>query len=387
VSAITIMAVGDIVLQRPDPASFFGPSADVLRTADLAIGQIEVPHSYSTEVTGITVPSPPAEPEALRAMADAGFAVGTTAGNHAFDVGTTGVTDTIAFARAVGIETTGTGSNLAAARTPVITERGGHRIGILSFNCVGPRESWATSRKAGSAFVKVITHYELDDANPGNPPTIYTFCDRASLDDMKADIAQLAAQVDVVVVALHKGIGHTPAAIADYEFEVSRAAVDAGASVVIGHHSHIMRGVEIYRGRAIFHGLGNFVTVTDVLTPGPQNDSVELEAWARRRRALYGFSPDPEMPYYPFHPESRHTAIAVVDVDASGTVRPGFIPCWIDDDARPVPQGPGTSGQRVVDYIRDIGETAGLATEFEWVDDRVVVSASGGSADASKEKQ
>jgi poly-gamma-glutamate capsule biosynthesis protein CapA/YwtB (metallophosphatase superfamily) len=387
VNSITIMAVGDVVLQRPDPAWFFEPSAPLIRSADLAIGQIEVPHSHSTETTGITVPSPPADPDALQAMAESGFSVGTTAGNHTFDVGTKGVVDTVDFARSAGIQTTGSGANLQEARTPVIAERGGHRIGVLSYNCVGPRESWATSRKAGAAFVKVITHYELDDANPGNPPTVYTFCDRASLQEMKDDIAQLAEEVDVVVVALHKGIGHTPATIADYEFEVAHAAVDAGASVVLGHHSHIMRGVEIYRGRAIFHGLGNFVTVTDVLTPGPQNDSVELERWARRRRELYGFEPDPRMPYYPFHPESRNTMIAVLDIDHSGQITPGFVPCWIDDEARPVPAKQGARGDDVVAYVESISARAGLSTTFEWAGDRVAVSAGERETGERQEKQ
>ena len=372
---VRIAAVGDIVLQQPEAEKLFEPSSAVLRAADVAIGQIEVPHTTSTETTGITVPSPPADPEALRAMAQAGFTVGTTAGNHAFDLGTKGVIDTIEAAATYGIATTGTGANVAAAITPVVTSVRGRTVGVLSYNCVGPRESWATSLKAGAAYVKVITHYELDDANPGNPPTVYTFCDKTSLRAMTDQINALAERVDIVVVALHKGIGHTPAVIADYELEVARAAVDAGADMVVGHHAHIMRGVEVYRGAPIFHGLGNFVTVTDALTPDADNDSEELRAWAKRRRELYGFEPDPAMPAYPFHPESRNTAIAVIDVDEENRVRPAFIPCWIDEQARPIPLTRG-EGDSVVAYIEGISREAGLATEFHWADDgkTVVVS-------------
>jgi poly-gamma-glutamate capsule biosynthesis protein CapA/YwtB (metallophosphatase superfamily) len=364
---VRIAAVGDIVLQQPETEKLFEPSSAILRAADVAIGQIEVPHTTSTETTGITVPSPPAEPEALRAMAQAGFTVGTTAGNHAFDLGTKGVIDTIEAAAAHGIATTGTGANVGAAVTPVVTSVRGRTVGVLSYNCVGPRESWATSLKAGAAYVKVITHYELDDANPGNPPTVYTFCDKTSLRAMTDHVAALAERVDVVVVALHKGIGHTPAVIADYEFEVARAAVDAGADMVVGHHAHIMRGIEVYRGVPIFHGLGNFVTVTDALTPDADNDSEELRVWAKRRRELYGFEPDPTMPAYPFHPESRNTAIAVIDVDEENRVRPSFIPCWIDEQARPTPLAQG-EGDSVVAYIEGISRTAGLTTSFRWAD-------------------
>ncbi len=368
-----IMAVGDIVLQHDAPDPYFEPTAELTRAADVAIGQIEVPHTTETGVTAITVPSPPSRPDDLGAMARAGFEIGTVAGNHAFDLGERGVLDTLDNAHRFGILTCGTGANLEAAEQPAIIERAGRRVGVLSFNCVGPRESWATSRKAGSAFVKVLTHFDLDDLNPGNPPQIYTFCDRVTLTRMTDAIERLRAEVDLVVVALHKGYGHTPARIDAYEYELAHAAVDAGADLVIGHHAHIMRGVEMYRGKAIFHGLGNFVTITTALTPDPNDQSEERKAWIRRRVELYGFAPDPNMPAYPFHPESRNTAIAVLDVDDDGTLRPGFVPCWIDDDARPVPVARGERDS-VADYIEDISRRAGLDTMFAWDGDIVRVS-------------
>ncbi len=369
-----IAAVGDIVLQLDQHDERFVPSAPVITAADVAIGQIEVPHTTETDVVGITVPAPPADPDALGAMARAGFTVGTVAGNHAYDLGTRGVIDTLRNAERFGIATTGTGANMAEALRPAIAPVGDKTVGVLSFNCVGPRESWATSKKAGSAYVKVLTHYDLDDMNPGNPPQVYTFCDRTSLEQMKTAIAETREKVDVVVVALHKGYGHTPARIDDYEYEVSRAAIDAGADLVVGHHSHIMRGVEIYKGRAIFHGLGNFVTVTSALTPDPDSDSEELKAWARRREEMFGFSPDPNMPGYPFHPESRNTAIAVLDVDDTGALSAGFIPCWIDDEARPVPLSNGPQGDSVTEYISSITSAAGLDTQFAWDGDVVRVT-------------
>jgi len=373
VDALTVMAVGDLVLDEPDPDRYFAPSAARLREADLAIAQIEVPHSTSTEVASLDVPAPPADPAHLAAAARAGIAVGTLAGNHIYDCGPQGVADTIAAAEAVGIVPTGAGADLSAARRPAIVERGGRRIGVLSVNCVGPRESWATSRKAGSAFVKVLTHYELDSANPGGPPTVYSFCEKKTLGVLLEDIAALAADVDIVIVALHKGIGHVPVDLADYEHEIAHAAIDAGADAVVAHHAHILRGVEMYRGRPIFHGLGNFVTVTRALTlEGPT--SPEREAWARRRRKLFGFEPDPAMPTYPFHPESRNTMIAVLRLPAEGGVEAGFIPCWIDDEARPVPLGDDPEGRRVAEYVERITREAGLPAAFAWEGDLVRVT-------------
>ncbi|GAA3594815.1 hypothetical protein GCM10022419_092580 [Nonomuraea rosea] len=371
-SAITVMSVGDLVVDEPDPASFFAPAKDTLSRGDVVIGHVEVPHSTSTAQVSTDVPAPPADPAALAAIAEAGFHVVTLAGNHVYDVGDQGVADTIKYAAEAGLATAGAGVTLDEARRPAVTERGGLRVGVLSYNCVGPRESWATSRKPGCAHIKVLTHYELDHASPGGPPAVYTFADPAHLERMAADVEALAAEADVVLVSLHKGVGHTPAALAMYEKPVARAAIDAGAHAVFAHHAHIMRGIEMYRGRPIYHGLGNFVTVTHALTP-TAGDAGERAQWARRRKELYGFAPDPAMPFYPFHPESRNTAIAVCRFDRDGLVSAGFVPCWIDDAGRPVPLGDGEEGRRVAAYIEDISRRAGLGTEFGWEGDEVVL--------------
>jgi poly-gamma-glutamate synthesis protein (capsule biosynthesis protein) len=379
---ITIAAVGDLILDEPDPASFLAPSAPVLRAADVTVGHVEVPHSTTTVQISTDVPAPPADPAALTALADAGFDVVTLAGNHIFDAGEIGVTDTVAHVRKAGLVPVGAGADLTEARTPAIVERGGLRIGVLSFNCVGPRESWATSRKAGCAYVHVLTHYELDHASPGGPPRVYTFADPESLDAMAADVAALRAEVDVVLVGLHKGVGHTPVTVAMYESPVARAAIDAGADAVFGHHAHNMRGIEVWRGKPIFHGLGNFVTVTRALTPAESGDSVERAAWAERRKVLYGFAPDPDMRYYPFHPQSRNTVIATCRFDANGLVEAGIVPCWIDDAGRPVPVPPDSP---VVDHVQDITTRARLNGRLVRRGDEWLLAGAGTFAESAEE--
>ncbi|KAA9156680.1 CapA family protein [Amycolatopsis acidicola] len=362
---ITIGAVGDLILDEPDPASFLAPAAPLLRGMDLAIGHIEVPHSHTTTSQSTDVPAPPADPAALKAVADAGFGVVTLAGNHICDAGDEGIADTIAHSRAAGLVTAGAGANLAEARRPAIVERGGLRIGVLSYNCVGPRESWATSRKPGCAYVHVLTHYELDHASPGGPPKVYTFADPDSLDAMAEDVRKLREDCDIVLVSLHKGVGHTPKVVAMYESPVARAAVDAGAHAVFSHHPHIMRGIEVHKGRPIFHGLGNFVTVTHALTPGEGTGAEELKAWAERRTKLYGFTPIPHMPFFPFHPESRNTAVAFCRFDENGLRVAGFVPCWIDGEGRPAPVGGSPEGAEVSGYIEEITRAARLNARFE----------------------
>src|SRR5690606_4976066 len=170
----------------------------------------------------------------------------------------------------------------------------------------------------------------------------------------------------------HKGILHTPAVLATYERQVAHAAIDHGADVVFGHHAHILRGIEVYRGRCIYHGLGNFVTATRTLTVSG-NDHAKRREWAVRRRERYGFEPDPQMPTYPFHPDSRNTIIARCVVDRRGVVSAGFVPCYIDQEARPLTLAQGPVAEAVASYVSSITTAAGLTTTFEWRDGYVEV--------------
>jgi poly-gamma-glutamate synthesis protein (capsule biosynthesis protein) len=121
---VRIAAVGDLIVDRPKPDSFFEASAGVLRAADVTIGQLEVPHAVTQTVATVDVPAPPADPAHLAAIARAGFDVLTLAGNHIADSGGEGIAQTIDAARASGMATTGAGANLDAASEPVILTRG-----------------------------------------------------------------------------------------------------------------------------------------------------------------------------------------------------------------------------------------------------------------------
>jgi len=368
----SILMVGDLILDEPNANRYFDYVRNVLKAGDFVIGHVEVPHTNRGSEQSTDVPAPPSDPENLTALKESGFNMASLAGNHLHDCGREGIEDTIATLNGLGIKTAGAGMNIAEARKPAILEKRGIKVGLVSYNCVGPREGWATSKKAGCAYVRILTHYELEQATPGAPPSIYTFAEPQSLKEMTEDIRCLRRECDILVVALHKGVGHTRAHIDMYEFPVSYAAIDAGADIVIGHHAHIMQGIEIYRGKPIYHGLGNFVTVTHALTP-KGNDSPERQAWAIKREKLYGFKPDPSMPFYPFHPESRNTVIAKCIVSNEGVTEAGFIPCYINGQGCPEALNKDYGGSDVCGYVEQISREAGLKTGFEWKGDWVVV--------------
>lgn len=370
---LIIMATGDLVLEMPDAMPYFDMVEPVIQTADITLGHVEVPFT-SQQLPFEDRHAPPCDPRNIEALEKAGFSIMTLAGNHIYDSGYPGVEDTVKGLKEHGITTTGAGMNIDEARKPAIIEHNGTRFGFLSYNCVGPKESWATPDKAGCAYVHILTHYELDHANPGGIPSVYTFAEPVSIKAMVDDIKQLRDVCDVLAVSLHKGLVHTPVKLAMYEQPTCYAAIDAGADVIFGHHSHILKGIEIYRGKTIFHGLGNFVTVTKVLTEEGA-DNTTRKVWAKRRKELFGFEPDPEYPDYPFHPEAKSTIIAKCLIEKGKISRTTYIPCLINKEAKPEILRNDERGMLVYMYMEKITTNAGLNAHYEWSGDEIVIHA------------
>jgi poly-gamma-glutamate synthesis protein (capsule biosynthesis protein) len=369
---LEIAFVGDLILHAPDALGFFACCREALR-ADVAVAQVEWPHTRRGFVCALEVPAPAAPPENLAALAELGFAVATVASNHTFDQGPHGVEDTLAELRRLGLRTTGAGMTLEEARRPAVVERGGLRIGFLAYNAVGPRESWATSVKAGAAYVRITQHYEVELASPGALATEFTAPDYDSLEAMQEDIRQLKREVDVVCVSLHKGIGFVRAQLAQYERPLARAAVDAGADVVVGHHAHILRGVEVYRGRPIFHGINHFVTAYDPSSNPAGPEAPRNRPLPKRSPILQQLTdPDRAVRNFPYRREARHTLVARVAVDAEGVREASFVPCWIDEEARPVAHGDDEQGRATAAYVAAVTAEAGLDADLAWDDGRVV---------------
>ncbi len=366
---MVMIALGDIILGDNSPFYMSGVR-DALMAADVRIGQLEVPYTLRSPVMDGLY----REPERLAALNDC-MDVVTLSGNHIFDAGSVGIEDTLGWLDAHGIMHTGAGMCLEEAKKPAVIQKDGCTIGILNYNCTGPQATWAGEKKAGGAFVKIITKYSLGDvANPGGPPeNIDTFPELRSLQDMQADIKALKAACDIVIVYFHKGLVHKPVKLADYEIIVSHMAVDAGADVILGSHSHILHGIEIYKGKTIYHGLGNGVTWVPSLRPDYFNDKkanknevFDPKAWAQQRIERFGFVPDPEYPTYPFHPEAIYTILAQCVIRDKRIVDTRCIPAIVGRDGvtRVVTRENG--GEKVFDYVTDITRRAGLNAEFYW---------------------
>lgn len=327
---LSIVMAGDLVLDEPDAGHWLSGIAPALRTADLAVGHLEVPHTHERSRIESDVPAPGAPPENLAAIAEAGIGMVSLAGNHIADCGAKGIADTIAGLDAAGILHAGAGKDIAAARAPAICTIKGRRVALLSYNCVGPEEAWAGEDKAGCALLPLHTA----DGSPVSPRTNLEGIAPEAFDILEEDISRARLVADLVLVAMHKGIVHIPARLAPYERQIAQAAVERGADVVIGHHAHIARGIEIHRGKPIFHGLGNGCVVTRALAPDQDNPA--RREWARKRRGMFGFEPDPAYTLAPFHPEAVNAFLGRVLFHDNGTLEAGIVPVFVEPPGRPV---------------------------------------------------
>jgi poly-gamma-glutamate synthesis protein (capsule biosynthesis protein) len=245
---ILLDAMGDFMLARgiAQQIQLHGqgwPFADVkerLATADLRYGNLELALTDRGAAANkdYTFRAPPGETQAL---VDAGINVVDLANNHVLDFGAQGLLDTQAALDAAGISHVGAGADDAAAHKPLITTVNGIRIAWLAYANVpddsGPSHFVARSLEAG----------------PGRPGVAW-----GTPDIVTRDVSAAKQQADIVIVALHSGYEYTDVPNST-QTGLAHAAIDAGASLVLGAHPHVLQGIEFYKGGVIAYSLGNFV--------------------------------------------------------------------------------------------------------------------------------
>ncbi len=262
--ASTMILTGDVNLMNvADPAVPFALVAEELRGADVVFSNLEccltIPEGHSTGNEGFFA-DPTVGGDALKRGGIR--AVGIANNVH---YGDANIMASIARLDELGIPHTGAGKDLAAARAPVVIERGGVRFGFLQRSSV----YWPTNHEAqkdapGIAVVRGHTAYHVPvfkthpgvppPNRPGVPPDIVTWADAGYLRAFADDIAALRPRVDILVASCHWGLGKD---VLEYMTEIAHAAIDAGADIVIGHGPHFSLPVGSHKGKPIFYGLGN----------------------------------------------------------------------------------------------------------------------------------
>lgn len=239
----TLVAVGDILLARNLGALMtkeddwkipFKPLAKILSDADIAFGNLEGPFCPRPPFTrsGIVFR---ADPRGVAGLEYAGFDVLSLANNHSWDGGSACARYSRDLVSGKGILTAGVGKDFAEAHAPRIVERNGVRFAFLAYTYAArnighylPRDLW----------VDEVAHLDAGQ--------------------VRVDVAAALGQADVVIVSVHEGTEYT-LRLRPLQQAFARAAIDAGASLVLGHHPHVPQRIERYQQGWIFYSLGNFV--------------------------------------------------------------------------------------------------------------------------------
>jgi poly-gamma-glutamate synthesis protein (capsule biosynthesis protein) len=234
---------------------------DLLRTADLTMVNLE--HPITTRGTQVEKPYTfRMHPGHAHALPAAGIDLVSVANNHIFDFGPEGFADTFEALRAAGVTPVGAGATAREAHAGVLREVRGTRMGFLAYY----RGSEAPA---------------ATDTTPG-------VADRAP-ELVRRDIARLRDSLgaDVVIVSIHWGVekSDTPET---WQRRLAHRIIDAGADVIVGHHPHVLQGIERYRGGIIAYSLGN------LLFGGNSRDSYDtalLEVRITGRRVTHDLRP------------------------------------------------------------------------------------------------
>lgn len=364
---VSIYAVGDVSVNRENPESIFAHTASTINEADIAFCQLEAVYaeSGSPQVHSAgRLGAKPKHPKNIAALRYAGFDVISFAGNHCLDFGFDAFFDAIDRLRKNGFIVIGVGKDLAEARKPAIVERKGSRIAFLAYNSILPGGFAAGIDRPGCVPVKVSTLYEQIEYQPGTPCRTLTFANGEDLEAMREDIRKARASADIVIVSHHGGLHFVPAVIPMYQREIFHAAIDAGADLVLGHHAHILKGIEVYKGKVIFYSLCNFAV--DLSASKAPNLQAFLE--------LYKVPIDPDYTTYPFHIDAKKTILAKCIISNKQIQRVSFLPVFINKLGQPEIQRRGDKHfDEVVQYIKEISKDQGLDTKVSIEGDEVVI--------------
>ena len=303
----TLMLAGDLISSRPlapkvarDPA--FADVARLLGEASLVIGNLETAivdmRTFNGHPRTVDDWCLVAQPDVARDLAELSFRLVSRANNHCCDWGIAGMRETSRHLDEAGIVHAGAGETLAHARAPRFVDTEYGRVGLVSaytlekwdndaaldqFGEVPARPGLNALRIARTVTTPKVVVDGLRDAYrkiyPGSPDpgdgdlTLFdtTFVEGGTTSVRyaanHADVAEILRNVrlgaqhsDLLVVSLHvheegPGAAQPPSFLVD----LSHAAIDAGAGAVFGHGAHVLGPVEIYNGRPICYGLGNFI--------------------------------------------------------------------------------------------------------------------------------
>jgi poly-gamma-glutamate synthesis protein (capsule biosynthesis protein) len=275
-------------LRGRDAKEIFGHVAGALAASDFVFGNLECTLSelgkregdyHSIQMRG--------QPGYIEGLKHSGFTALNVANNHSMQHGEENFEDTTAILEAHGITVCGLASKRTHRAELAETVVKGLRLGLLGYS-LRPRQYFTQQPLYAEGVAE----------------------------EMVEDVRRVAKQCDAVVVSVHWGDEFIDVP-APGEVVLARALVDAGAALIIGHHPHVLRGVERYRHGIIVYSLGNFVC--DML----------------------------------WDSSLRESAIFRCRLSKEGATDPTIVPVWINDTSQPTIASAGCA-DRILARLTDL---------------------------------
>lgn len=321
----TLALAGDSLMVRPfstDRDPQFLKVIELVRGADAAFTNFEMllhdfepypmPESGGTWMRG--------DPRVAKDLAWAGFDMVARANNHAGDYGVDGMRLTTKYLAEAGLVQAGVGEDLDEAREARFFESPNGRVALISVASTFTSHSRAGRARAGVrgrpglSPLRFTTTYQLPadrlaalrgvardlglpvaaDARElrfmgvrfveGDKASVHTEPLKQDLDEIAAVVRNASRLADRVVVTIHahEGLPSDRTRPAEFLVSFAHAMIDAGADVIAGHGPHIVRGIEIYKGKPILYSLGDFVFENDLVSrlPADAYDQFKLDPLA-----------------------------------------------------------------------------------------------------------
>lgn len=211
-------------------ASIFEEVVPYIQDSDFSIVNLEYPViQHDDNPIPKCGPNLKGDEASVKLIADTGFNAVTLANNHILDYGTQAMFNTEHICHKHNLQTVGIGKNIDDSSRPLILEKQGKKVAII--NCCEHEFSVASDSQAGANLLNPVKQFY--------------------------GIQEARKSADYVLVIVHGGSEYyqlpSPRMQDTYRF-----FIDAGADAVINHHQHCFSGYEVYNGKPIFYGLGNF---------------------------------------------------------------------------------------------------------------------------------
>ncbi len=408
---ITLALTGDAIITRrlsafDEPEFLF--LRDLIQDSDAAFVNLEVLfHNFEPEIIPATQSGGTymrADPAIAKELVWMGFDMVSMANNHTGDYGYGGLRSTTKAVDEVGLMHAGTGENLAEARTPGYLETPKGRVALISAASTFPDGSRAGHQRKdvrgrpGLSPIRFDRTYQITSdqmaalrsyregtgAGVGQGETLRLFGETFRVGDEYAtlttpnedDLAEIVASVEeakrqanIVIFSSHSHeSGRTNNYPADFIKVVAHAVIDAGADIFLAHGPHVLRGIEIYKGKPIFYSLGDFVFQNETVTRQP-SDNYESRGLGPDAVAQDFYDARQRTGGFPSRPQIWESFVAIVrfqgDELTGVDLHPITLGHGLDRPQRGRPLlATGDLAQKIIDETREYSEPFGTEIEF-----------------------